>query len=163
MSVNPDAPPAEPCFVLITTTPLVAREPYIAVAAPDLSTSMDSISCGFKSATRFTRASWLPPMPAAVVRAPALVMELAPAETASLEMITPSTTKSGWPAPRIDVTPRICICAPPPGAPLFIAIIAPGTFPCNACSIDCAGALFRALVSTVTVLVGALRFSIEVA
>ena len=46
-----------PFLVRITTTPLVAREPYIAVAAADLRNSTDSISSGFKSASRFTRAS----------------------------------------------------------------------------------------------------------
>ena len=54
--LNAGAPPL-PCLLLMMTTPLVAREPYIAVAAADLSTSMDSISAGFKSASRFTSAS----------------------------------------------------------------------------------------------------------
>ena len=49
--------PAVPRLLRMMTTPLVAREPYIAVAAADLSTSMDSISAGFKSASRFTSAS----------------------------------------------------------------------------------------------------------
>src|SRR5437899_2766832 len=64
-------------------------------------------------------------MPVAAVREPAPVMELAPSEMASFEMMTPSITNSGCPFPRIDVIPRICTCAPPPGAPLFIEIVAP--------------------------------------
>src|SRR5213592_1485377 len=80
-------------------------------------------------------------MPDGFAREPAPVTLLAPSEMASFEMMTPSITNSGCPLPRIDVTPRICICAPPPGAPLFIEIVAPGTLPCIACSSDCAGAL----------------------
>ena len=54
--LNRGSPPV-PRFVRMITTPLVARDPYIAVAAADLSTSIDSISSGFRSARRFTRAS----------------------------------------------------------------------------------------------------------
>src|SRR3989475_1076665 len=102
-------------------------------------------------------------MPAAVVRAPAPVTELAPSDTASFEMMTPSTTKSGWPAPRIDVMPRIWIWPPPPGAPLFIEMMAPGTFPCRACSSAEAGALLSSPFPTCTGAVVALRRSIVVA
>src|SRR5437899_67178 len=56
----------------------------MAVAAADLSTSTDSISFGFRSASRFTIASWLPPMPVAVVREPAPVTELTPNHDADL-------------------------------------------------------------------------------
>src|SRR2546425_1361062 len=102
-------------------------------------------------------------MPAAVVRAPAPVTELAPSDTASFEMMTPSTTKSGWPAPRIDVMPRIWIWPPPPGAPVFIEMMAPGTFPCRACSSAEAGALLSSPFPTCTGAVVALRRSIVVA
>ena len=102
-------------------------------------------------------------MPDGFAREPAPVTLLAPSEMASFEMMTPSITNSGCPLPRIDVTPRICICAPPPGAPLFIEIVAPGTLPCIACSSDCAGALVSSSFVTCTVAVVALRRSRVVA
>src|SRR2546426_10078058 len=102
-------------------------------------------------------------MPDAVVRAPAPVTELAPSDTASFEMITPSTTKSGWPAPRIDVWPGIATRPPPPGAPVFIEMIAPGTLPWSACSSASAGARFSSSLETWTGAVVGLRRSIVVA
>ena len=54
--LNRGTPPV-PRLLRMITTPLVAREPYIAVAAADLRISIDSISAGFKSASRFTNAS----------------------------------------------------------------------------------------------------------
>ena len=82
---------------------------------------------------------------------------------ASFEMMTPSITNSGCPFPRIDVTPRICTWAPPPGAPLFIEIAAPATFPCIACSSDCAGALVSSSFEICETAVVALRRSTVVA
>ena len=131
----------------------------MAVAAADLRNSIDSISSWFRSASRFTKASWVPPIPADVVRVPAPVIELAPSEMASFEMITPSITNSGCPFPRIDVIPRICTWAPPPGAPLFMEITAPSALPCIACSTVCAGAVFSSLLLILTFAVVALRRS----
>ena len=102
-------------------------------------------------------------MPEGFVRLPAPVMLLAPSEMASFEMMAPSITNSGCPFPRMEVTPRICTWAPPPGAPLFIEITAPGTLPCIACSMDCAGALVSSSFPTCTVAVVALRRSTVVA
>ena len=102
-------------------------------------------------------------MPEGFVRLPAPVMLLAPSEMASFEMMAPSITNSGCPFPRMEVTPRICTWAPPPGAPLFIEITAPVTLPCIACSRDCAGALVSSSLPTCTVAVVALRRSNVVA
>jgi hypothetical protein len=46
--------PAFPFLVVMITTPFVAREPYMALAAADLSTSMLSMSFGLMSAMRLT-------------------------------------------------------------------------------------------------------------
>ena len=98
-------------------------------------------------------------MPLAALREPAPVIVLAPSEMASFEMMTPSITNSGCPFPRIDVTPRICTCAPPPGAPLFMEIVAPSVLPCIACSTVCAGAIVNSLFLMLSVAVVALRRS----
>ena len=102
-------------------------------------------------------------MPDGLVREPAPVMLLAPSEMASFEIMAPSITNNGCPFPRIDVTPRICTWAPPPGAPLFIEIVAPGTLPCIACSSDWAGALVSSSFETCETAVVALRRSRVVA
>src|SRR3989442_1312860 len=90
-------------------------------------------------------------MPDAVVRAPAPVTELAPSDTASFEMITPSTTKSGWPAPRIDVMPRICtrpplstMVAPRTGVAPNVRVTLPVTCRAVACARTVAGIRHKA-------------------
>jgi hypothetical protein len=52
--------------------------------------------------------------------------------------MTPSTTISGSDAPRMVLMPRIWICAPPPGAPELVWMLAPATLPCSALSTDAA-------------------------
>src|SRR6476661_4052880 len=54
-----------------------------------------------------------------------------PGFTTSLLTITPSTTQSGSLEPLMLVMPRICTWPPPPGAPEFIWMFAPGTLPCD--------------------------------
>src|SRR5712691_2877434 len=48
------------------------------------------------------------------IPAPADVTALRPFEIAVLATGTPSTTYSGWDLPKIDVTPCILTCIPPP-------------------------------------------------
>ena len=58
------------------------------------------------------------------------VIALAPALMCPLLTGTPSITYSAEASELIDVTPRIWICIPPPGAPpLFCWMIAPGNLP----------------------------------
>ena len=46
--------------------------------------------------------------------------------------------------------PRICTCTPPPGAPLFCVMTAPGIFPWSAFSMFCCGtALITSVETTV--------------
>src|SRR5258708_18920558 len=117
--------PAWPRLVVMITTPFVARDPYIDDAAALFSTSMDSMSAGFTSARRLTMLSWV------LAGAPpdALVIEFAPPGIETLLIRTPSTTNNGSPLSLSDVTPRIWICPPPPGAPLFMLMRAPTTLP----------------------------------
>ena len=82
---------------------------------------MSAMSSGFRSATRLTCWSWLDVMPP-----PAPVIEFKPIENASLLMTTPSTTYRGKNAPFTVLAPRIVTCMPPPGAPLFCVMTAPG-------------------------------------
>ena len=84
---------------------------------------------------------------------PAPVIEFKPVPNASLFTMTPSTTYSGWNAPFTVLLPRIWSCTPPPGAPLFCVITAPGTLPCSAFSMFCCGTRFTSsLLTTVTAL-----------
>ena len=91
---------------------------------------MLSMSDGFRSAIRFTGLSWFDEFkpPAACVAA------LRPFEMAVFATGTPSTTYSGCDRPKIDVTPRIRTCNPPPGAPEFAVTTAPATLPWSASS-----------------------------
>src|SRR5690349_18208973 len=100
-----------PRFVVMITTPLVACEPYIAVADASFSTSTDSISDGFMAASGL--------VPAPIEEAPPI--------------ITPSITYKGPPDPKED-TPLICTETPPPGCPDICCTTIPATFPCNAWS-----------------------------
>jgi len=87
---------------------------------------MFSMSLGFRSAMRFTRASWssdgFEPPDAAVT---AFWLDA----IATSLTITPSTTYNGSAVALIDVTPRSRTCNPPPGAPEFCWMSAPATFP----------------------------------
>ena len=57
------------------------------------------------------------------------VTAVRPGFRTSLLTMTPSTTQSGSLEPLMDVMPRICTWPPPPGAPEFIWMFAPGTLP----------------------------------
>ncbi len=72
----------------MTTTPLLAFEPYSAAAEAPFSTSTVSMSFGFRSAMRLTGLSWFDALPPAA----APVMALAPDGTATFEMMMPSIT-----------------------------------------------------------------------
>ena len=103
------------------------------------------MSLGFRSAIRFTALSCglgLPPAAAAVIASMLLWI-------ASFAITMPSTTMSGSTPPLMVVTPRRLIWPPPPGAPEFIWIRAPGILPCSAPSIVCTGARFSCSVGTV--------------
>ncbi len=63
----------------------------------------------------------------------------------------------------MDVTPRIRTWTPPPGAPEFVEITAPGTFPCNACSTLCDDTRLTSSALTIATALARLRFSIVVA
>ena len=65
--------------------------------------------------------------------------------------------------PISELAPRICTCAPPPGAPLFMLMFAPTTLPCSAFSIDTAGARVSSSALTEDTDVAAFFFSIVVA
>jgi hypothetical protein len=54
---------------------------------------------------------------------------IAPAATLSFWSGMPSTTYRGSLLALIEVPPRIRICAPPPGSPLFVTIWSPATRP----------------------------------
>ena len=82
---------------------------------------------------------------------------------ASLLTTIPSTTMSGSTPALMVVTPRKLICPPPPGAPEFIWISAPGIFPWSALSIVCVGARFRFSGLTVVTALARLRCSTPVA
>src|SRR5438093_7156862 len=74
VAVNRGAP-ERPRFVVMMTTPFVARDPYIDDAAALLSTSIDSMSFGFTSARRLTMLSCVL---ATFVMPPARVIEFTP-------------------------------------------------------------------------------------
>src|ERR1041384_850190 len=86
-----------------------------------------------------------------------------PLATDWFDTMTPSTTYSGSPAPRIDVAPRIWICMPPPGTPEFSKIDAPTTLPERFASSDFAGATTSSSADTDAMAVDALRLSTVVA
>lgn len=118
-----------------------------------LSSSIDSMSFRLMSASRFSSLSVVALGPVPDER----VTELIPATfTAWLLTITPSTTMSGSALPRMDEVPRIWICPPPPGAPLFIWMLAPTTLPWSAFSTDTAGT--RVKSSEVTTLTAVAAF-----
>src|SRR5207302_72166 len=78
-------------------------------------------------------------------------------------MMTPSTTYSGEDNPLSVDTPRSFTWMPPPGAPEFCWIAAPGTLPWIALSTLGAGTRLRSPAPTVATAFGANRFSTPVA
>src|SRR5438876_4329555 len=114
---------------------------------------MFSMSLGLRSAIRLTWLSWVSEgFDPCVDLVTAFWLE----GMATLLPATPSTTYSGSDEPLIDVTPRIRICIPPPGAPELAWMDAPTTFPCSACSTVCAET--RATSSPLTVATAFARF-----
>src|SRR2546426_510952 len=77
--------------------------------------------------------------------------------------ITPSTTYRGVYAPMIDVTPRRVTRAPPPGAPEFVEMSAPASFPCRDCSTVAVGTLTSCSAVTVETAFARFFFSMPVA
>lgn len=63
----------------------------------------------------------------------------------------------------IDVTPRICTCVPPPGAPELVWMFAPATLPCIACSTLWAGTASMASARMVEMAFARFRRSTPVA
>ena len=108
---------------------------------------------------RFTELSWVDAFPPAA----AAVMAFMLLGIASFAITRPSTTMSGSTPPLIVVTPRRLIWPPPPGAPEFIWMTAPGIFPCSALSIVCVGARFSCSGFTVVTALARLRCSTPVA
>jgi hypothetical protein len=80
--------PERPRFVVMTTTPFAAFEPYSAAAEAPFRTSIVSMSFGFRSAIRLTGLSWFYALPPAA----APVIALAPDGIATFDTITPSIT-----------------------------------------------------------------------
>src|SRR5207247_9755449 len=95
---------------------------------------MFSMSLGLRSAIRLTWLSWVSEgFDPCVDLVTALWLE----GMATMLTTTPSTTYRGSDEPWIDVTPRISICIPPPGAPDLDSTDAPPTLPCSACYTLC--------------------------
>ena len=84
-------------------------------------------------------------------------------ERTALEIATPSTMISGSMRPIRDEAPRIWICPPPPGAPLFMLMDAPMTLPCSALSTDTEGTRASASALTTETAVAAFLRSMLVA
>jgi hypothetical protein len=120
---------------------------------------MFSMSFGFRSAMRLTPLSCVDAFePAAAPRT-----AFDPGWMASLLMITPSTMMSGSELPRIVLAPRMRNCAPPPGAPEFVAMFAPAILPWSAFSTVGVGARFSCSADTCATSFAALRRLIVVA
>ncbi len=131
----------------------------MAAADAPFSTSMLWMSLGFRSAMRLTALSWVEALPPAA----AAVMAFRLLAIASLAITSPSTTISGSTPALIVVTPRRLIWPPPPGAPEFIWMSAPGIFPCSALSSVCVGARVTCAALTVVTAFARLRCSTPVA
>src|SRR5258708_39997403 len=108
----------DPFFVVMITTPLAARDPYKAVAAPPLSTLMDSIIFGSISLARLV-------VPPALNEPSGLPASL-------LSIGTPSITNKAVLSPTNELLPRIVIWAELPGIPLELVTWTPATFPASA-------------------------------
>ena len=117
------AAPFCPRLVVMSTTPLAAREPYWAAAAAPLMMLMLAMSLGLRSAMRFWPGS---ARPTSLPTASCDTLVLA------LLIITPSMTYSGSEGPSSDFTPRSRMEMEPAGSPEFCVICAPDTLPCSA-------------------------------
>ena len=120
--------PCFPCFVVIRTTPLAAREPYKAAAAASFNTSTDKISAGLISANALA-------LPTTFVL---------PVSAKLPDCIgTPSTIYKG-PVPEVmEFTPRICTIGACPTPAEGVVTLMPDARPCNIWSILVLGASFR--------------------
>jgi hypothetical protein len=89
----------------------------MAVAAASLRMVIEAMSDGLSMLSGLRDCAGSPPMPMAL-------------DSVSRFWIgTPSITYSGSLPPLIDVPPRIRICTPAPGSPLFCVICTPATRP----------------------------------
>ena len=111
--------PIFPFLLVIITTPLAAREPYIAVEEASFNTVMLSMSFGFNA-----------------VNAPDDIGE-------------PSRIKRGSVFELIELTPRNRITTLPLGSPLGVNTCKPATCPCNASPALATGLLAILLLFTV--------------
>ena len=102
--------PVFPFLVVIKTTPLAAREPYIAVAEASFKILIAAISFGL------------------ITFKPLLAPPTPPASKG-----TPSTTYKGFEFKFNDPIPLIKTFESSPGAPLFETIETPATFPLINC------------------------------
>src|ERR1035437_132610 len=112
-----------PCFVVITMTPLAARDPYNAAAFGPFNTDIDSISSGLMSLITLPRSR---PDDAELVNDPTLNDP----SRLSLETGTPSTTNSGLLSPLIELDPGIVILVEAPGVPEPVTVM-PETLPAS--------------------------------
>src|SRR5574344_131591 len=101
-----------PFFVVMMMTPLLAREPYMAVEDASLSTVMLSISAGF---IKLRKLLALPDMP-------------------PCSKGTPSRTISGSLLALREAPPRTRIVLPAVAEPLLLMICTPAIFPLISCS-----------------------------
>ncbi len=131
----------------------------MAAAEGPLRISIVSMSFGFRSAMRFTGASWLEALEPPEAR----VTAFAPDGIATLLTITPSITYSGSEAPLIEETPRRLSCTPPPGAPELAVMFAPAIFPCSALSTLSEGVRFSSSLVMVATAFARLRRATVVA
>ncbi len=115
--------PSFPFFVVMRITPLAPREPYMVVAEASFRMSNDSISLGLIKFSGFVAGA--PPIPAA---------ETPSGEVVDMSSGTPSITYKGCWLERMVLAPRMRICAPAPGSPLFWVICTPAILPCINCS-----------------------------
>ena len=112
MATRPFDP--RPFFVVITMTPVEARDPYRAAALGPFSTEIDSTSSGLMSLIALPKS--VPPF--------GLPPRLA------FETGTPSTTNSGLLFPRMEFAPRIVSFVEPPCVPEPVTV-RPETLPAS--------------------------------
>jgi len=111
-------PVSRPFLVFTTTTPFMARAPYMAVAAASFRMVKDSMSSGFRPATEEP-----------------ISVAASPVDSASFEMLTtssrmmPSTTQRGLLSPDREVAPRTRILGAAPNVPETFCTETPATCP----------------------------------
>ena len=120
------AGPARPFLVVTTITPLAACVPYNVAADGPFTTSIDSISSGFRLFIMLGAPVPIPP----------------PKAGDELSMRTPSTMISGSFESDAELMPRIRMRAPPPTLPLLESIDTPARRPLSTSSIDVIGSSF---------------------